>query len=155
MSDSGQISPKTDTRCHCVILGVTPPINSLTQLPSPPCVKKLLLNIKVVPFCHNQICQFHPILRNGKKIAGIMLALFDLPVDRSPAVHPMTRHLSSLRFRLIVRILLAVIAAAELTQVSAARYGSKVTSAENAQALGWRVNRRKHRPYLAVQTLRS
>jgi hypothetical protein len=46
----------------------------------------------------------------------------------------MTRHLSSLRFRLIVRILLAVIAAAELTQVSAARYGSKVTSAENAQS---------------------
>jgi signal transduction histidine kinase/HAMP domain-containing protein len=122
MSDSGQISPKTDTRCHCVILGVTPPINSLTQLPSPPCVKKLLLNIKVVPFWHNEICQFHAILRNGKKIAGIMLALFDLPVDRSPAVHPMTRHLSSLRFRLIVLILVAVIPAFGVILYSAARH---------------------------------
>jgi len=66
----------------------------------------------------------------------------------------MTRHLSSLRFRLIVRILLAVIAAAELTQVSAAGTDQKSPPREMLKALGWRVNRRTRRPYLAVQTLR-
>ena len=62
--------------------------------PIVPLCQKIIINIKIVPFCHNEICQFHPILRNGKKIAGITLALSDLPVDaanhadRSAAVHP-------------------------------------------------------------------
>ena len=44
---------------------------------------------------------------------------------------------------------------AELTQVYATRYGSKVPSVENAQSPRPANESQKTRPYLAVQTLRS
>jgi len=40
----------------------------------------LLLNMTVVPFCHNEIRQVYTIPRNRREIAGITLAV---SIDRS------------------------------------------------------------------------
>jgi hypothetical protein len=56
-----------------------------------PAVQKLLLNIKVVPFCHNEICQVYAILRNRREIAGITLAVFDRPVDAANHADQLSR----------------------------------------------------------------
>src|SRR5262245_62460053 len=90
-----------------------------------------------------KICQVHVILRNRREIAGITIAVFDRPVV--PANHavrqagntsPMTRRLSSLRFRLIALILLAVIPAFGVILYSAAKHRNLTTQQVQRNALG-------------------